>query len=382
MTVETLFATIGKTPNVNGISKPTPPPQTPKTGIPLLDSIFASAVPSGLQPPAQAEPIIHSPKPSTNTLPQILNQDVIYNLLGLPSSRSSSTNSASSSPVDDSEMCSESSTVFDFEAEPDAAGASAGRPLMSREFVSETLGLIDPAPVNGDVTPRAPGSSLSYIPLPLTIESTVRPSPPQALLVPLNEKSNGRRLVPFDDADSQLWPYPRAPIDEDEEELVQLDFRDTSALSDSDKFRREEVRARRRTADDSASASGSELGRKEKNKGGKKNRKKRDAKERAEIEKSWDLPEAIVPASVPVTPTAIHSTTTTPSTARPHVNGTGKAHMNGNTHPASRLDPVAVRESILDSISSPALIEKNDFVREVLNLIHVRALFYFTVAAY
>ncbi|KAF8918910.1 hypothetical protein CPB85DRAFT_1430069 [Mucidula mucida] len=370
MTVETLFATIGKTPNVNGISKPTPPPQTPKTGIPLLDSIFASAVPSGLQPPAQAEPIIHSPKPSTNTLPQILNQDVIYNLLGLPSSRSSSTNSASSSPVDDSEMCSESSTVFDFEAEPDAAGASAGRPLMSREFVSETLGLIDPAPVNGDVTPRAPGSSLSYIPLPPTIESTVRPSPPQALLVPLNEKSNGRRLVPFDDADSQLWPYPRAPIDEDEEELVQLDFRDTSALSDSDKFRREEVRARRRTADDSASASGSELGRKEKNKGGKKNRKKRDAKERAEIEKSWDLPEAIVPASVPVTPAAIHSTTTTPSTARPHVNGTGKAHMNGNTHPASRLDPVAVRESILDSISSPALIEKNDFVREVLNLIH------------
>ena len=41
-------------------------------------------------------------------------------------------------------------------------------------------------------------------------------------------------MVPFE-ANSDLWPYPRAPLDErsyENDEVVELDFSDTRALSD------------------------------------------------------------------------------------------------------------------------------------------------------
>lgn len=356
MTVETLFATAGKTPHINGVLS-TPPPRTPVTGIPLLDSIFASAGPpappsSSLQPPEQPDPIIHSPKPFASALPQILNQDVIANLLGLPTSRASSTNSFSSSREADCEDQSAASTASDMETTPGS---------------NNMLGLAAAqAPVNGDVTPRALGTSLSSIPAPPTQSSaTSRSTPPQAVFVPLNDNSNGRRLVPFDDADAQLWPYPRAPIDEDQEELVELDFRDTSALSDSEKFMREAARSKYKATEDGTSES--EVGRKEKRggKNSKANKKKRNAKERAEIEKSWDLPDAVhAPEPAPIE---------SPATAKPYVNGKAKAIVNGHDHPTSGLDPAILKASVINTLSAVQLpMEKNDFMREVLTLMHVR----------
>jgi len=42
-------------------------------------------------------------------------------------------------------------------------------------------------------------------------------------------------LVPFHHEGSALWPYPREPLD-DSDDIVKLDFADTSALSDVDAF--------------------------------------------------------------------------------------------------------------------------------------------------
>jgi hypothetical protein len=75
-----------------------------------------------------------------------------------------------------------------------------------------------------------------------------------------------RALVPFH-AESSLWPYPRAPLD-DRDDIVELDFADTSALSDVDAFER----------------------RRQNGKNGAKMSKKDRAREREEIERSWDVP--------------------------------------------------------------------------------------------
>jgi hypothetical protein len=72
--------------------------------------------------------------------------------------------------------------------------------------------------------------------------------------------------VPFHE-DSSLWPYPRAPLD-DRDDIVELDFADTSALSDVDAFERRRLNGRN----------------------GAKHSKKDKAREREEIERSWDVP--------------------------------------------------------------------------------------------
>ena len=64
-----------------------------------------------------------------------------------------------------------------------------------------------------------------------------------------------------------LWPYPRAPLD-DSDNIVEFDFADTSALSDIDAFER----------------------RRQNGKNGAKLSKKDRAREREEIERSWDVP--------------------------------------------------------------------------------------------
>jgi hypothetical protein len=79
-----------------------------------------------------------------------------------------------------------------------------------------------------------------------------------------------RALVPFH-AESSLWPYPRAPLD-DRDDIVELDFADTSALSDVDAFERRRQHGRNA-----------------------KHSKKDKAKEREEIERSWDTPGNVNP---------------------------------------------------------------------------------------
>src|SRR5260221_13975911 len=75
-----------------------------------------------------------------------------------------------------------------------------------------------------------------------------------------------RAPLPFH-ADSSLWPYPRAPL-HDRDDIVELDFADTSALSDVDAFERRRLNGRN----------------------GAKHSKRDKAREREEIERSWDVP--------------------------------------------------------------------------------------------
>ncbi|PBK73770.1 hypothetical protein ARMSODRAFT_952844 [Armillaria solidipes] len=424
LTVDSLFAALS-----GGQDAPAPlsSQATGTTGIPLLDSIFASATPAPasngsvplsasvssvtatIRPSSVTESIIHSPIPTTTSLPQILNQDVISTLLGLPPFRtnsaatsiSTSTSHSSNSrshPSSREGDCSdagysESSTVLDLEAELDmelqAAGASAGRPLLSREFPTGLLGSSSHERVNGDVTPRAPLPRLGSMPpaaaslvcpppmktswsdttvqrvLP-TSQSGVAPTPPpvHADVVPLNGNSNGRRLVPFDEPDPSLWPYPRAPIDEDqEEEILELDFEDTSALSDADAFREAEMNAKKRNGHNN-----------QKKKGKANGREQRDA-----IERSWDVPVALPPA-VPASPSLSPSPpppaeirsapTTAKTTSVPKTTINGSMKVNGKT-PVTGLDSVAVKESILDAvIPGGRHVDRNEFMREVLTLIH------------
>ncbi|KAK0485636.1 hypothetical protein IW261DRAFT_1451344 [Armillaria novae-zelandiae] len=423
LTVDSLFAALSE-----GQDAPAPLPAqaTGTTGIPLLDSIFASATPAPasngvvplsasvssvtatIRPSSVTESIIHSPIPTTTSLPQILNQDVISTLLGLPPSRtnsaatsiSTSTSHSSNSrshPSSREGDCSdagysESSTVLDLEAELDmelqAAGASAGRPLLSREFPTGLLGSGSHERVNGDVTPRAPLSRLGSMPLaaashvcppPMKTswsdttvqrvlpasQSGVAPTPPpvHADVVPLNGNSNGRRLVPFDEPDPSLWPYPRAPIDEDqEEEILELDFEDTSALSDADAFREAEMNAKKRNGHAN-----------QKKKGKANGREQRDA-----IERSWDVPVALPPA-VPASPSLSPSPppsaeirsapTTAQVTAVSKMIINGSMKVNGKT-PVTGLDPVAVKESILGAVIPGRHVDRNEFMRNVLTLIH------------
>jgi len=59
---------------------------------------------------------------------------------------------------------------------------------------------------------------------------------PHYSLLPSAPLSAPPALVPFH-AESTLWPYPRAPLDA-RDNIVELDFADTSALSDVDAFER------------------------------------------------------------------------------------------------------------------------------------------------
>jgi hypothetical protein len=89
-----------------------------------------------------------------------------------------------------------------------------------------------------------------------------------------------RPLVPFHHEDATLWPYPRAPFD-DRDDIVELDFADTSALSDVDAFEQ-----RRRNGKNGRGGAKSSMTTK---------KKKDREREREDIERSWDVP---VPGNV------------------------------------------------------------------------------------
>lgn len=217
--------------------------------------------------------------------------------------------------------------------------------------------------VNGDVTPRAflngrchlaNRADMGGVPPPV-IEATssvatirgLESSGPHAVHASTHRGANAnvkpranRELVPFE-ADSELWPYPSTQAvaggqqqaahqeggqsrfgeqhdsgDEDAD-IVELDFEDTSVLSDLDAFKRaareqrglasrrdarksSELREEQRDSSSYRAVAASSLGSRsglgessprEKGKGKKKTRKERDARERDAIEKSWDVPD-------------------------------------------------------------------------------------------
>lgn len=427
--VENLFSALS--PDTTG--SPAPPAAVASSGLALLNSIFASASPSPATAvpstsyraqdyyKAQAQQSTISPKPT----PQILTQDVIYSLMGLTPSQYSPSNSSSSSRrshnqykyEDEGDIesdggsvsvsVSSTSTVLDLDAEEDmelmAAGASAGIPLLSvpgsgsggygdrtpRAIVRDMEGVhgvgmdgvrtsTPPLPQFTPVKGRGRGvqgkeerlnfsaegaaSALSRDDDTTTLmksssSTTIKahfsptPAPPVPSLIS-QAAVPARTLVPFS-ADSELWPYPRAPVNEDAEgeEVVELDFADISKLSDGSAF-----------LDAGKAKKGK--GRKEEKEGngkkkGKKERAEEREKEREAIEKSWDVP--------------VSSALVDPAPANV---GNGKARVTVNGSKAV-VDQDAVRASIGASLEGKSMgggasrMLRNEFVREVLMLIHV-----------
>ncbi|TFK75505.1 hypothetical protein BDN72DRAFT_831759 [Pluteus cervinus] len=402
------------------------------TGLDLLNSIFASAGPAKPthtnQPRLQSSHIaqdslqqnIYSPTPVTSQLPQVLNQDVISGLMGLPSRAASAastrhtSHSARSAHSRNSGHSHPSSREGDNESEGEDEGdvsqsdldrshphlnpgvGRVGKKLSVPEF---RLGLTgDYDRINGDVTPRAPASGVGVngtqwtrsigglngstagpvrphssvgiskpVPLDHTLSSsTIRggttslspeperarrvdldlprvpttapssfPSSPSPSRVPPTTQTlystpppasaasssasmpNHRPLVPFE-PDSDLWPYPRAPLDDRsqsaEDDIVELDFEDTSALSDPDQWKKKTQPHGDGLSSGQNQAGGNKNGRgvpsqpttsegERVNANGKGKKKGKKDRVREAIERSWDVPASIAAkASVPPVP--------------------------------------------------------------------------------
>jgi hypothetical protein len=304
----------------------------------------------------QAAAPIYSPIPTSTSLPQILNQDVISSLLGLPS-RSSSSSSKDRYEGDNEAGASDGGTsdnsgAFDAGSD-DVAFHDTETP--QRKGVGVVLGDVTPRPTLrpelglGQTKPRAAVASANASPL----AASARTASPK----PNSNLGASRPLKPFE-ADSALWPYPRAPIVEDEE-IVELDFADTGALSDMSAFHRRAAARRNQGGNGKAN--------------GRKSKEERAAdsqRERDEIEKSWDVPMPIVPpAPAPVAAVApapiVNGPVRHPDVTRPPV----------STVNAGKVDPDVARQSV-DAVVTlqatlPSGLERNQFVREVLTLIHV-----------
>lgn len=327
----------------------------------------------------------------------MLNQEVISTLLGLPASRAYEGDNEASDDGSVSEGgYSVSSTVLDVDAENNielqAAGSSSGMPLLAvpideADFNSTVNGN---GRILGDVTPRPPLRGFSsditvvgdllaaaqthkklrtspHLHIPLATPPPVDPNttPTMASINGTHGAPKTRPLIPFE-ADSELWPYPRAPLIEADSDMLELDFADTSALSDPDAFARQEQRAKNKKSQ----------------KKGRKEREKDRERERAEIERSWDVPPPVKAPSLPP-PQGIVST---PLVA---VNGNGKhsrkeragslVSQSSGDGPNS-IDSRAVHASLLSALAQKKNanlkdLSRNDFVREVLTLIHVSLLF-------
>ncbi|KAI0746542.1 hypothetical protein C8Q80DRAFT_1105254 [Daedaleopsis nitida] len=415
-TVHDLLAALGGNPATNQqsvmSSQPAPPSSVDllPTGHSLLNMMFASASQPGpsssiptqhsSQPlPSQPDEIvIVSPKPTSSALPQILNQDVLHSLMGLaPDSRASSAAPSSvgsrrsaqhryegDNEYSEEDLTSEGEysksnvvrTVSNTRSIPTFAVPQAPSSESEAESARKTN---DTRRVAGDVTPRPPTGGMRLPPT----------SPPQFLQRTATPNANGkvngngtaspalaansaprqRQLVPFE-ANSDLWPYPRAPLDErsfEQDDVVELDFADTRALSDPAIF---------------SSRLKEKKEKKEKGKKSRKEREKEREKEKAEIEKGWDIPTQTQgqPAYQQSVTGPVAQAATTP--AKPQVvkapKPAKKAVANGQSQEGA-LNGAAAKEAILAAMSAAAPgqigIAKNDFVRELLTLIHTDSKF-------
>jgi len=124
-----------------------------------------------------------------------------------------------------------------------------------------------------------------------------------------NPKPPTRSLVPFT-ADSELWPYPRTPVDDrshsaDNEAVMELDFADTSALSNPSVFQEREQAGKNAKGDSQEDS------------------KKKSKKERAEEseEMRQDREELDIPVPAPPSPPPLMT------------NGKGKTPVKASTLP-------------------------------------------------
>ena len=253
--------------------------------------------------------------------------------------------------------------------------------------------------VQGDVTPRQTTRGIGPFSPPLQPQRPVSQPGAQQHLAPspatrpsANGRPNGvtqsdssstvtlananpqqpqqRELVPFS-TDSELWPYPRAPLDDrSQEDIVELDFTDTRALSDPAVFssRLKEKQDR-----------GKGQGKQEKRKKTREERAAERERKREEIERGWDDPtKGEVTAGVRPPSTAPGGSETGKGKQKEQaVNGV-KAAPVLNGHTEEQLSPGGMRvnaaRNAVISAASKELgkgLPKNEFVRELLALIHV-----------
>ncbi|TFK20511.1 hypothetical protein FA15DRAFT_659026 [Coprinopsis marcescibilis] len=438
VTVDSLFAKL-KAPEVPHSAPITPAPAP--TGIKLLDTLFASAASANLggskplQVPQPTEPKIYSPTPTVSTTPQVLNQDVISTLLGLPPSRSASAASTTNS------VGARSHTSRDGDNEEDSD------PNMSPTHFGQLSGESRPAStvgntgllgvpdlgnknklgrINGDVTPRA--FTISRLKSPIAPPSVIETVSSVSTVRGSNSHTSGsakpranRPLVPFE-SDSELWPYPLSQGEYgesyEESDIVELDFEETSLLSDPDALSRAFLKKKAAPLPQVNGHTHPESSAKQaqgKSKRKKGSRMERDARERAELEKSWDVPEYMVnytaqaamrrqqlaspPASPspPISPPPVRIQTpslkgvlieaaTPASVTKPSVvvNGSTNGHVHDTPNAKAKklpngankshtLDKDLTKNCIISSVDantrSNGKMGKSDFVREVLNLI-------------
>ncbi|KAI0075988.1 hypothetical protein K474DRAFT_1708591 [Panus rudis PR-1116 ss-1] len=401
---------------------PAPSIATSQRGLALLDSIFASAQappasselhfqsttnivsPREHLPPHPEEIQIVSPKPQSSALPQILNQNVITNLLGLGPEGSSRASSAAPSSVSsrrsghkyegDNELSESEASVHSRSSARtvDPAILAVGGPAGNLPSVSLN-GSSDSdsddvtggrnSRIQGDVTPRVPARGIGpESPPPMQRTSS------QQFLTPTNRMSRkadstklseastaaaaekrSRTLVPFE-ADSELWPYPRAPADDREfgaeggADMVELDFSDTRALSDPNIYSNRLQKQK-----------------KQKQNGKKKSKTEQAAdreRERAAIENSWDDPtngqaQHVDMTSRPGAPSLAPSSSAPEARSRePAANGAVR-DSSKTTNGGLNVDGAynALLNTLLshEKAPNPALTRKQ-FVSEVLTLIY------------
>jgi len=401
---------------------------TTNRSLALLDSIFASATPhypngsdhiSPVQTPAPALQII-SPQPTPSAVPQVLNQDVISTLLGLAPSpggsvSSSSTNLTTYRYEGDNESNSEggseeieypTSNVNSILAEATrnavtstSKGKQSSVPSFSFTGVQSGSDDAQTTPrIQGDVTPRPalkgiPTSSPSQQPKDRNTKAGVtrklqNGSTPAEISQVSSAKTDKakpvpgtpRKLVPFE-PDSELWPYPRQPLDDrasDDDDVVELDFSDISALSSINT-----LPSKSNASANATNGAGAN---------GKRKKKEKNKEERDQIEKSWDDPVKMGYAIGPNIPNEPPAKPVQPQpVAVPSVKGKNKTvaqsqtngKVNGQPTASSSkdkdsLDRDAVTESLISTVAKSCLskrkgvnqMDRNTFVREVLTLIH------------
>ncbi|KAH7882466.1 hypothetical protein F5I97DRAFT_370510 [Phlebopus sp. FC_14] len=376
-----------------------PPPSTvsttPARGLALLDTIFASATPPPARPlsrgdrssnlshhaqinhssscssvPSEPSTTYHplaytqdshilSPKPTSTALPQVLNQEVISTLLGLPPSRASSVRYEGDNEASDdgtSEPGSMAASIPELYVPCDPLGGSAinsngrilgdvtPRPAL-RGFGSDINQVSDLLATTHTERQRDyDPSQRVHLPIPSSKSSSVVDKPADSSIQPngTHKLPKPRQLIPFE-TDSELWPYPRAPIVETDSDVIELDFSDMSALSDPNAFEKR-IKGRKQ-----------------------KKSKKDQQRERDEIEQSWDVPTPLRAVSSP--PPMLNGKAKTP----PHESHTN-SQCSSSTNSA-KVDINGVQSSLLTTLATQHNnrlrdLSRKDFVSEVLTLIY------------
>ncbi|RDX40805.1 hypothetical protein OH76DRAFT_1459386 [Lentinus brumalis] len=384
----------------SSVSVPEPGP-TPAARS-LLDMMFASAAQS--TPNATPAPdirssypdeiVIVSPKPTSSALPHVLTQDVLSSIMGVPPDSRASSAAPSSIGSRRSAHRYEGDNEYsegEFTSEGELSkatvvgGSTRNIPTLavpqgtSSGSEPEVSGKLNGARrIPGDATPRPPAGGMRLPPTSPPQFQQQRPETPAR-----DGKVNGngavpsptpgpapraRPLVPFEAA-SDLWPYPRAPLDdrslELQEDVVELDFTDTRALSDPAIF---------------SSRLKEKKERKDKGRKNRKEREKEKEREKAEIEKGWDLPtqSAGQPAYQQSATGPVAEAATVPAQPQPQlVNGPKppkKAAANGHVQSVQNgaLDGAAARDTVVTAMSGKAQAQlgRTEFVQELLTLIH------------